>query len=165
MTLAVGISERPTHQKLKNIYMARIDKKEQHCQDIKDLVHALYLLMTHGLVERVYTTLLSPNLCQRTLMEEYSEQYEQAFKFNRTILGHSVHTLYEIKPGLQEAIVLVSLLAEEAEPASKAEDDRRYGAYKIQCIFLDNEWYIDDISPYREFWSNEFKEILNKQNE
>lgn len=145
--------------------MAPFNNRNKDHQEIKGATHAFYGLMELGDVEQVYA-MLSPNLRQLTLDEQHVEKYQSCFKFGRTILGHTLYDVTEIKPGLVESTVLVCLLDEKAKPSKTGkyhERYQRYCAFKFLFIKLNSYWFIDDIGLYNEFWSNEFKELLKEQ--
>ncbi|AEW02344.1 hypothetical protein A4D02_30820 [Niastella koreensis] len=145
--------------------MPPINNRNKDHQEIKGTTHAFYGLMQLGDAEQVYA-MLSPNLRQLTLEEQHAEKYQSCFKFGRIICGHSIYDLIEIKEGFFDSTVLVCVMDEKAKPVSKtgkySEEDQRYCAFKIQFIKLNGCWFIDDITLYNEFWSNEFKELLKE---
>jgi hypothetical protein len=135
-------------------------------QEIKELLHDFYLHMQQKNAEEVYK-MFSPNLRQLTIMEQYKEKYQSAFRFGRQICWWHLFGLTEIKPGSLEGALLLCLLSEDAKPSPKTkkfkEADMRYCGFRFQFIYLNEFWFVDDIVLYNDIFKNEFKDFANQQ--
>lgn len=135
--------------------------------EIKALLNDFYYFLECENPRMVYA-MLSPNLQQISLMKKHIDKYSRLLIFRRKVMSITLFNLTTIKEDLLEGIVMLSLLPVEADAQTKKNgytpDDLRYRAVKIRFININNDWFIDEISFYQEFWEKEFKEYAGKLN-
>ena len=141
-----------------------------------------YLYKRHGAIKTLLTTfyslneqndfclsyeLLSPNLKRMFRSEHIAKKYSRVFLFELNVQDFTIFKLVKMKEGLFEAVVMLTFIPDDENSNDELNNNRvshvNARAIKLQVIEFENELFIDDIFPYKEFWQKEFLEYLGTE--